>query len=321
MSAAVKARGLSHENGGASPFLKWAGGKRQLLPTLRRFYPTSFGRYYEPFLGSGAVFLDLARRGCLDGRAVMLSDSNADLIGCYLRLQHDVERVVSVLERLAVLHTRDPSGHYYRLRDACFNLARRRLRDRGGLLAERYPPALAAMLIYLNRTGFNGLFRVNAKGDFNVPLGRYTRPRICNAGNLHAVSALLRGPDVTLRHAGFVESTSSAHEGDFIYLDPPYAPLGPTSKFTSYTMTGFSPDDQRALQAHTIALAARGCFVVMSNSTADDIAALYEENASARAAGLRAWKVPARRAINSRASARGPVMEYVISTVEPREQN
>jgi DNA adenine methylase len=297
------------------PLLKWAGGKRQLLPHLRRFYPPAFTRYIEPFFGSGAVFFDLYGAGRLRDVDVMLLDSNADLIGCYETVRTRRDEVAHELDLLAAAHARDGRAQYYAVRDDQFNPMRDRLRGANGRIA--YTPRLAAMLIYLNRTGFNGLFRVNARGAFNVPAGRYDRPRIADRAKLARVADALSNPRVTLQYGSFESIEDVARAGDFVYFDPPYAPLSRTASFTSYTGAGFSAEDQKRLQQLAIVLASRGCFVLLSNSTADEIAALYEHNACAWAAGLRAIRVPARRAINSNSSLRGPIDEYVITNVEP----
>jgi DNA adenine methylase len=296
---------------GLRPFLKWAGGKRQLLPVLRGFYPGRFDRYWEPFLGSAAVFFDLRARGLLDGHAAMLSDTNPDLIACYCAVRDEPEQVIHELSVLANAHTASGARHYYEVRDGRFNPERRR--------AAGYTPALAAMFIYLNRTGYNGLFRLNAAGEFNVPAGRYPNPRICDAENLCAVSAALRGESIALRHQPFACLMDEARRGDFIYFDPPYAPLTRTAKFTSYTAEGFTHRDQETLRGMMIALAKRGCHVVLSNSTAPEIVALYENDQEVASAGLRCFTVPARRAINSNAARRGTVNEYVITNVRNTE--
>jgi DNA adenine methylase len=304
------ARGASR----LDPFLKWAGGKRQLLPVLRRCYPREFGSYFEPFLGSGVVFFDLAGSGRLEGRSVALSDRSPDLIGCYRAVRADVDGVIAALRVLAEGHAADARDHYYRVRDERFNRVRRQALDAARPLEDAYTPTLAAALIYLNRTGFNGLFRLNGRGGFNVPLGRYVRPRICDEPTLRAAAAALASPAVDIRLETFEGLEARAARGDFIYLDPPYAPLSPTSTFTSYTAAGFDAADQARLQTVVFALADRGCHIVLSNSTAPEIARLYDTR-TARRLGLRADKVPARRAINSRASARGEVLEYLITNV------
>jgi DNA adenine methylase len=301
------------------PLLKWAGGKRQLLPYLRRFYPPAFNRYIEPFFGSGAVFFDLHAAGRLRDRDVVLIDSNADLIGCYETVRSQPEAVGFELERLSATHARAGQAQYYAVRDEQFNPIRDRLRESDGRIA--YTPQLAAMLIYLNRTGFNGLFRVNARGEFNVPAGRYERPKIVDRDKLARVARALSTARLQLRWGSFESVEEIAAPGDFVYFDPPYAPVSRTANFTSYTGPRFDAEDQQRLQRIVIALARRGCSVVLSNSTADQIAELYERNPEAQAAGLRAIRVPARRAINSNAARRGPVEEFLIANVPEVPRN
>lgn len=299
------------------PFLKWAGGKRQLLPTFREFYPERFRAYHEPFLGSGAVFFDLAADGRLGSGGVRLTDVNADLVGCWLRLRDDPDAVVERLRALSASYEADPDDHYYRVRDR-FNPARQAIMKGTVPRAERYTADLAAMFIYLNRTGYNGLFRLNSRGLFNVPRGRYKNPRICDEENLRRVSATLSRLSVTVKPAGFDAVLRTARKGDFIYFDPPYAPLSTTAYFTSYTSNGFDSEDQRRLQQVAVELATKGCHVLLSNSTAPEIASLYDGNPDAQRAGLVAHTVPARRAINSNASRRGGVDEYVITNLPRR---
>jgi DNA adenine methylase len=303
---------------GARPILKWAGGKRQLLPELRRYYPPEFSRYLEPFLGSGAVFLDLHNGGLLEGRCVRLSDVNADVIGCYLMVRDAVDDVIAALQALERGHRQAGREHFYEIRDGRFNPRRQALQSYGSPEAH-YTPDLAAMLIYLNRTGYNGLFRLNSRGVFNVPLGRHGAVRICDADNLRRLSAALARPEVRIEVQVFGEALAGAGAGDFVYLDPPYAPVSPTSYFTSYTALRFGTEQQAALQRAVIAMARRGAHVLLSNSVAPEIRALYEDSADVRDAGFLARTVEARRAINSRATQRGAVLEYLISNVPPRE--
>lgn len=304
------------ERRGLRPFLKWVGGKRQLLPVLRRYYPPGTGAYFEPFVGSGAVFFDLLAQGRLDGRPVTLSDDNADLIGCYARVADSLPAVIAALEHLAEGHARDGRGHYLQVRDALFNPQRAAWRAAGGEAAA-YDAGLAAMLIYLNRTGYNGLFRLNSTGEYNVPPGRYDRPRILDRALLEEVSAVLTRPNVRVRRAAFAAVLDDARAGDFAYFDPPYAPLSKTANFRGYTGRGFTDADQERLQQVLIELARRGVHVLLSNSTAPSVAKLYDGNADARAAGLRAWQFPARRAVNSNAQRRGTVEELVVSNIQP----
>jgi DNA adenine methylase len=295
----------------ARPILKWAGGKRQLLPQLRPYYPRTFSRYVEPFVGSAAVFLDLQNRGRLDGRPAYLSDINADVIGCYRMVRDEVEAVIEHLRELEAGHQAHGSDQFYDVRDRRFNAQRL---ARGGDAAA-YTPELAAMLIYLNRTGYNGLFRVNSQGAFNVPAGRQTSLTICDAANLRRLSAALGSPGVTLDVRPFGEALAGSGRGDFVYLDPPYAPVSRTAQFTSYTAGGFGPAEQVELQSIVIALARRGVRILLSNSLAPEIRRLYADSVEARRAGLTATTIPARRAINSRASGRGAVLEYLITNV------
>ena len=286
-SAPRQARGALSPSKGAihnphsrlRPLLKWAGGKRQLLPALRAFFPAEFGRYFEPFVGSGAVFFDLAASGRLDGHRAWLSDCNDDLIGCYSVVREDPEAVIRQLERLADAHARDPAGHFYAARDR-FNA----MRDTDDGRPVWYTPRLAATLIYLNRTGFNGLFRLNRAGRFNVPAGRYDRPRISDPALVRAVAGALGRPGVRLTHERFEQAARRARAGDFLYFDPPYVPLTATASFTGYTGQPFTLDDHRRLRDAAVDLARRGCHVIVSNSSAPVVAALYQE-ASARTGG------------------------------------
>ena len=297
----------------AKPLLKWAGGKRQLLPELRRFYPREFGRYVEPFLGSGAVFFDLYNSGRLRGKDVVLIDSNADLVGCYEAVRDNPSEVARALDALAAGHAGGAREHYYDVRDNRFNPLRRQLRDANGHIA--YSPELAAMFVYLNRTGFNGLFRVNSRGEFNVPVGRYEKPKIVDRERLNRVSAALGSKGVQLARRSFEFACDVATRGDFLYFDPPYSPLSATARFTSYTSRPFAASDQQQLQEVVVTLVRRGCRVLLSNSTSKDIERLYDANDEARAAGLQAHRASARRSVNSHAGRRGPVMEYLITNI------
>jgi DNA adenine methylase len=311
--------------GGSRPLLKWAGGKRQLLPVLRTLYPARFDRYVEPFFGSGAVFFDLHARGLLRGRKARLVDANPDLVGCYRMLRDRTEAVIRELEALAEEHHAGGETFFYEVRDTRFNPARLRLtasarQARLGAASERelrlqaaaYTPDLAAMLIYLNRTGFNGLFRLNRRGEFNVPAGRYVNPSICDTAHLRSVADALQQRGVSIELGSFERSLADAGRGDFVYCDPPYEPLSRTASFASYTACGFTPADQRRLQQEVIAAAGRGANIVLSNSSAPLIESLYT-GPDAQAAGLRLQYVAARRAINSRAALRGPVDEVIVT--------
>lgn len=261
----------------ARPFLKWAGGKTQLLPDLLRCAPSNYGRYFEPFLGGAALFFALRPR-----RSV-LSDSNADLIESYRVVQRHVKELI---ERLR----------------GCRNTPEQFYRARAQDPAALSPVERAARLIFLNRTGYNGLYRVNGKGEFNVPFGRYKNPNICNAAGLRAASEGLKR--ATLRLGDFAECLDEAAAGDFIYFDPPFDPLSKTASFTSYTAGRFGREDQQRLAGACETLAARGCRVMVSNSDTRLIRELYRN--------FRIVELQARRAINSNGSGRGAVTELLI---------
>jgi DNA adenine methylase len=300
------------------PFLKWAGGKRQLLPRLRQFLPQSLKVYREPFLGSGAVFFDLAAQGRLAPPMARLSDDNADLVGTYLRVRDQTEAVIDALTALERGHALDPRAHYYQVRDGEFNPAREAFHAQGGTAPE-YPVRLAAMLLYLNRTGYNGLFRLNGRGGFNVPMGRYTRPRIVQAELLPPAAAALRDAEIACEP--FEEALRGATTGDVVYLDPPYAPVSRTASFRAYTARGFARESQERLRDEVLRLAASGVAIVLSNSIAPNVVSLYD-TPEARAAGLQCHRVAARRAINTRVNGRGAVEELVVTNlraVEPHD--
>jgi DNA adenine methylase len=259
------------------------------------------------------VFFDLHACGVLAGRDARLADNNSDLIACYRAVRDCPEQVIGELSRLAAGHERDGTRHYYEVRNERFNP------QRAALAASsdgecHYSPSLAAMFIYLNRTGYNGLFRLNSDGQFNVPAGRYSKPRICDEASLRRVSRAFAQAGVTLDRARFDRSVDSAGPGDFLYFDPPYAPLTKTARFTSYTTDGFNAGEQERLRDVVTVLAKRGCHVVLSNSTAPEIVRLYDSK-DVKSAGLTCHRIPARRAINSNAERRGVVDEYVITNV------
>jgi DNA adenine methylase len=264
----------------AKPFLKWAGGKGQLLAQFRPLFPAEYGRYFEPFVGSAAVFFALRPR-----RAV-LTDVNRELLDCYCAVQEDVERVIVALRR----HAYDEE-HYYRVRDLD--------------PAKLSPPDRAARTIFLNKTGYNGLYRVNKKGRFNVPFGRYTNPGFAHPDqldNLRACARVLQG--VTLEVRDFAEVGNHARARDFVYFDPPYVPASSTADFTSYVPGGFGWEEQRRLAEVFAQLTRRGVRAMLSNSDTPAVRDLY--------AAFRIDVVLASRSINSRADKRGKVGEVVV---------
>ncbi len=273
-----------------SPFVKWAGGKTQLLSQFEPFFPVSFGRYIEPFVGGGAVFFYLCRAGWLAGKESMLIDNLEELINCYRVIQNRVEDLISELQR------HEPYKHdkeyFYQVRAW----------DRVPGYAQRDEMERAARFLFLNRICYNGLYRVNRRGQFNVPFGRHSNPTVCAADNLRAVSRALEG--AVLLTGDFTRCLETAAAGDFVYLDPPYDPLSDTAHFTSYTSNGFGAEDQRRLADLFRELDSRGCQVMLSNSSTGFIRELY--------GGFRQVEVQATRAISSRGSARGAIPEYLI---------
>jgi DNA adenine methylase len=267
----------------ASPVIKWVGGKTKLLPELTARLPARFERYFEPFAGGAALFFRVAPE-----RAV-LADSNADLMALYRCLARDAAGVIRKLEHHREAHCEQ---HYYATR------TRWNDRESPWTTAER-----AATFIYLNKTCFNGLWRVNRSGEFNVPIGRYTDPPICVPEALLAASRLLAR--ATLRCADYRTAVAEAGPGDFLYFDPPYDPVTATANFTSYTAGAFGADDQRALAETARALVGRGCQVMLSNSDTAFVRSLYK--------GFRIDRVRCARAINSNAARRGEVDEVIVT--------
>lgn len=267
----------------AQPFVKWVGGKRQLLPQLLAHVPPKFGTYYEPFVGGGALFFALAHP-----RAV-LCDANLRLIRTYRAVRDDVETLIALLKGCAARHSTD---FYYETRAVnpdAFN----------------HDVEVAAWFIYLNRTCFNGLYRVNSKGVFNVPIGRYENPQICDEERLRACSRALAHAEI--EWTDFRELAGRPLQGDFVYCDPPYAPLSATADFASYTADGFGGKDQADLRDLAGVLKRRGVHVLLSNSSAPLIRELYKDRAL-----FEVIPVLARRAVNSNAALRGPVTELLI---------
>lgn len=265
------------------PFLKWAGGKRHLLPELRKHLPKEVGRYFEPFIGAGAVLFDLMPEEAIIG------DTNSELINCYTVIRDSVD---ALIENLAT--HRNTEDYYYRLRDL----------DRSPEFERLTAVERASRLIFLNKTCYNGLFRVNAHGQFNVPFGRYKAPRILDEPNLRAISRYLNSADVDIRHSDFEKCVESAQSGDFIYFDPPYDPISRTSSFTGYDLNGFDRDEQRRLRSVYDGLTARGCKVMLSNSATEFIMNLYSQ--------YNIHLVKAIRPINSKADRRGAVTEVIV---------
>ena len=270
------------------PFVKWAGGKATLVGEIaeRIHRRASYRRYVEPFVGAGAMFFWIRRS--MPSLACQIGDSNGELMNAYVVIRDQVDALIAKLETHALMHSRE---HYYAVRKK----------------VPSEPEERAARFIYLNRTCYNGLYRVNRRGEFNVPMGRYENPRVANRENLLAVSSVLQGVD--LRHSDFEAITKDCGPEDLVYLDPPYHPISETSHFTSYTREGFGAEEQRRLAVTFEKLARRGATVILSNSSSDLIRKLY----GALEPKARIDEVEVPRHINSKAANRGPVAELLIS--------
>ena len=270
------------------PFVKWVGGKRQLLAQfrLRNLYPPEkfnpkTGRYFEPFVGGGAVFFDLLPQ------KAFLSDLNNELVITYNVIKNDVENLISLLKKHKI------NKEYF-------------LKIRAQNPKNLSDLNIASRFIYLNRTCFNGMYRVNSNGGFNVPFGKYTNPLICDEENLKKASKVLQ--NVEIKKQDYKEVLKKAKKGDFIYFDPPYYPRNKTSSFTSYTSEAFLEKEQVELRDTFEKLHKKGCFVMLSNSDTPFINKIYTE-----IKGARISKVSAGRAINSDASKRGKITEVLVT--------
>jgi DNA adenine methylase len=271
----------------AQPFLKWAGGKRQLLPQIRQYVPDKIKTYYEPFIGAGAVLFDIQPKNAV------INDVNVELVNVYNTIKYNVDELIEDLKK-----HENTSEYFYAIRDL----------DRQNEYEHLTSIERASRVIFLNKTCFNGLFRVNSQGQFNVPFGKYKNPKIVNESVIRAVHQYLVSNDVTILNTDFEKVLETAKRGDFIYLDPPYDPVSNTSSFTGYSLDGFNKDDQRRLKYTFVELDKRGCKVLLSNSATDFIKDLYD--------GFIIEIVSASRNINAKASGRGKIDEVLVRNYE-----
>ncbi|GAB4202117.1 MAG: DNA adenine methylase [Roseiflexaceae bacterium] len=275
------------------PFMKWAGGKGQLLPELSRRLPRRFRRYYEPFVGGAALFFHLYNQGRL-GHGAVLGDYNHELILCYQMVRDRVEDLIQAL-RVHRQH-RLESQYFLQIRGW----------DREPGFQQRSEVERAARTLFLNRTCYNGLYRLNNKGQFNAPFGHYKNPQIYDRENLLAVSTALNETRVDLRVGDFAEVVAQAEEGDLVYFDPPYVPMSATASFTHYTGQTFGPEDQRRLAQVFAQLVERGVYVMLSNSHTPLADELFSPLAASRSI------VHASRKINCDGRKRGNVEELIV---------
>lgn len=298
---------------GAKPFLKWVGGKRQLLEQFEDFYPNELKakkikNYYEPFVGGGAVFFDVAQNYEVEN--AYLYDINDELILCYKVIQKDVYKLIEFLNKYEKLYKKlsekKQKEYYYEIRDS-FNLNRFNIDY--DIYSENWIPRVA-QIIFLNKTCFNGLFRFNSKGAFNSPQGRYKNPKILDEQNLLNVSKLLE--IATIKKADFKEVTNDIKENSFVYFDPPYRPISKTSSFTSYTKLGFEDDQQIQLASLFYDLDKQGSKLMLSNSdpkNTDPEDDFFESIYS----NFNINRVNAKRSINSKADKRKSIKEIVVT--------
>lgn len=274
------------------PVLKWAGGKRQLLPQLQEYFPKKkYTKYYEPFVGGGAVLFHL------QPKKAVINDYNEDLINLYICIKNNLEELI---EKLKYYETKNDSVSYYEIRGV----------DRTDEYKNWTPVEKAARLVYLNRTCYNGLFRMNSAGQFNSPYGSYKNPCICNEPVLRAMNKFFNENEIEFRTGDFEDACKDAPKGSFIYLDPPYDQYDEQLNFVGYTKDGFTRDDQIRLKKMCDKLIEKGCYVMISNSKTPFIVDLYKDPTKYITYSINT--VNARRNINSNAQKRGEVEEVLI---------
>ena len=270
------------------PFVKWAGGKRQLLAELEKNFPKQFGTYFEPFLGGGAVLFDLLAKK--PNLKCSISDLNSDLVLAYVTIRDKLGRLIESLENHSKNYHKDSTNYYYEVR-----------KQEPKTQIEK-----VSRLLFLNKTCFNGLYRVNSKGKFNVPMGRYTNPNIVNSENLTIASKFLQSEKIKISCRDFESILKDAKKGDFVYFDPPYQPVSDTANFTSYTHRDFTEDDLQRLADLANQLNSKGCHVLLSNSNSKIVKNYFSE---------KHWSVSeinANRAINSNSQKRTGHKEVLI---------
>lgn len=268
------------------PFTKWTGGKRKLLPELLGLLPKEFNNYYEPFIGGGALFFELAPT------KATINDFNEELINCYIQIKENPHKVIELLKE----HKEKNSKEYY--------LELRGL-DRTDAFAKLPREEKAARILYMLRVNFNGLYRVNSKNQFNVPYGDYKNPKIVDEELILSISEYLKNNDIKIISGDFEEATKNAQKGDLVYFDPPYIPLTQTSSFTSYTHEGFSFEDQVRLRDTMKKLTQKGVYVMLSNSSSELTIELYKD--------FNIHYVDVSRTNGAKASSRSKIKEIIVT--------
>ncbi|ACK72380.1 DNA adenine methylase [Gloeothece citriformis PCC 7424] len=264
------------------PFLKWAGGKRQLIKEIKNYIP-KYTTYYEPFLGGGAILF------ALQPKQAVINDSNEELINCYRVIKDSVEALIEDLRK-----HKNESEYYYDIRQW----------DRNYDYEKKSSVERASRLIFLNKTCYNGLFRVNSQGQFNVPFGKYKNPNILEESLLISIHHYLNNNKIEILNTDFKEAVKTAKQGDFVYFDPPYDPLSDTAYFTAYDINCFNQDEQKRLKLTVDDLTRRKCQVLLSNADTPFIRELYKD--------YKIVTVSASRFINSNKFKRGKVNEVLV---------
>lgn len=296
-------KGNAMELTSAKPFIKWAGGKSQLLDDIREKYPEQIERYCEPFVGGGAVLLDVLSN--FRPKEVLINDINAELINTYLQIKTDVEELIAMLSAMQEGFWAKSDAE----RKVMYLAKRERFNDLKVNGDDQVNLEKAALFIFLNKTCFNGLYRVNSKGQFNVPIGSYKKPPICDSENLRKVNELLQ--DVEIQCGDYSKCADFIDSNTFVYIDPPYRPLTATASFTSYSEYEFGDEQQIELSRFVDEISAKGAKVVASNSdpkNADESDCFFDDLYSS----YTIIRVSAKRMINSKASGRGSINELLI---------
>ncbi len=274
-----------------SPILKWVGGKRQLLSEIMPLINDKYSTFVEPFIGGGAVFFEL------QPKKAIINDFNSELINVYLTVKDSPEELIYFLEEHERLNTED---YFYELRAL----------DRSNEYATMSNVQKAARVLYLNKTCYNGLYRVNAAGQFNSPYGKYKNPNIVNATTIRAMSKYLNKAKIEIKQGDYREALKGLRKGAFVYLDPPYMPISTSSSFTGYTESGFSYEQQILLKQECDKLRDKGIAFLQSNSDCPEIRELYKD--------YEIKTVQAKRSINSKGNKRGEISEVLIC-YEPKQ--
>ena len=270
------------------PFVKWAGGKRQLIPQIEKHLPEKFSSYFEPFLGGGALLFHLFSKN--KNMTGSVSDLNSDLVLSYVTIRDNLDSLLTSLQKHSDNYFSDSKSYYYSIRKS----------------NPKNQVEKVSRLLFLNRTCFNGLYRVNSKGKFNVPLGRYSNPNIVQEENLRSVNQFLNQNKIIIKCQDFSSTVEKTKKGDFVYFDPPYQPISNTANFTSYTNSNFGLNDLKRLSKVSNQLVKRGVNVLLSNSSSKQVLDLFD---------TKDWKIveiEANRAINSDADKRTGHSELLI---------